>query len=352
MKMQSKKAFENLKEYCGHHGVDYELNVSLKSFSVFKTGGIALIVLFPRCISNLVLIFQYLVANEIRFKLVGETSNLLFLDDVEFGCLLVTTGVNSIVLNSSSGTLEVDAGFSLPELARFALLNSIKGFEGFEGIPGSVGGAVFMNAGAYGYEVKDVLKGVDVLDADLGEYYLPVRELKFNNRSSVFREASGKSIVILKAYFRVEYSDSKKIYKNMSLFHSKRHKYQEFMYPTLGSLYSGSVYRSLARRNVFYKIMSFLYFLIFYKLKLFMREAPNDRILFNSITINMFKICYTIQPFSDKDMNTLTNRGQHTDEFLRYIEQMESLVGDDLRVENEIVADFNFLRSPPHPASG
>lgn len=334
MKYETK--ITKLKKICDEYNVDYRLDVELNQYSYFKTGGVASIIIEPKNSVVFACILRYISEIDISYKVIGETSNLLFLDDVKYGCLLSTNKLKSLKLNDNTGLFEVDSGVSLPELSRFALKHSITGYEGFEGIPGSVGGGVFMNAGAYGYEIKDVLVGVELLDPISGHYYLPVESLKLNSRTSVFRDGGNKSIII-KCYFKLKIDDSKKIYKKMSIFHSKRHKYQEFMYPTLGSLYSGSVYRSLARLNILYKIISVLYFLIFYKLKLFMREAPNDRMVFNNITIFFFNFKYNVQPFSDKDMNTLTNRGQHTNDFISYIAQLENVIGDQLRIENEIV---------------
>ena len=115
------------------------------------------------------------------------------------------------------------------------------------------------------------------------------------------------------------------------------------MFPTLGSLYSGSIYRSLAKKSIFYRVVSTVYYLVLYKWKVFRREAPNDRKWLNQFTVNFFDIKYDVQPYSDKDLNTLTNRGQHTDDLLKFIDQLDVFVGSSISIENEIVKGFPFV---------
>ena len=146
-----------------------------------------------------------------------------------------------------------ECGSLLPELSRFALHNSLKGFEGLEGIPGTVGAAIFMNAGAYGSEIKDTLSSVDVIlkNGEIKNYKKD--DLNLSYRNSIFR-TSKKDEIILRGYFKVKFGDPLSMYNKMSLFHNKRHKYQEWMYPNLGSLYSGSIYRLLAKKDLIFKI--------------------------------------------------------------------------------------------------
>lgn len=321
-------------QFLDRSNISYLSNVNLRDYSYFKTGGSVQLIIFPSSLNEMTSSLSYLYKKNIKFKIIGSTSNLLFLDDITYSCFVCTSKLKNVSL--SEKMLVADVGAMLPDLSRFCLSKSITGFEGFEGIPGTVGAAVFMNAGAYGYEIKDVLIGVDVVNLSSFKLsYISVAELELSNRSSYFRSNPNK-FLIYKCYFKIKFCDNLEIYKKMSLFHSKRHKYQEFMFPTLGSLYSGSIYRELAKKSFVYRVISGLHFLIFYKLKLAGREAPNDRYWLNTFTIKFFKLRFKNQPFSDKDLNTLTNRGQHTDEFLDYINQLENYVCD-LSIENEIV---------------
>jgi UDP-N-acetylmuramate dehydrogenase len=319
--------------------VKYTKEVSLSVFSYFKTGGNADLILFPSNQKQLAECVRRLNQDEILFKIVGETSNLIFLDDVNYGCLISTSKISFLQYDEKKEQIISDCGTMLPNLSRFALFQSITGFEGLEGIPGSVGAAVFMNAGAYDDDIKKTLVSVDVILPDGSIKKYKNDELELSYRNSVFRTKK-KDEIISRCYFKGKQSNLNSIYNRMSLLHAKRHKYQEFMYPNLGSLYSGSVYRSLAKKDLFFRLISSGYYLICYKWKLFGRESPDNRVWLNDIAVKRFGISYRVQPFSNKDMNTLINNGHHTDEILDYIDQLQKLIGDKIPIENEIVYKF------------
>ncbi len=126
----------------------------------------------------------------------------------------------------------------------------------------------------------------------------------------------------------------------MEVYHAKRHKYQDFMYPNLGSIFSGSPYRALGRRDRIFKLISAAYYFVNYEFKLFRRESPINRKWLNDIVLKRFPLHYPLQPFSDKTLNCLVNRGQGTEEMVRFIRQMEDLVSGQIPLENEIVDEF------------
>ena len=126
----------------------------------------------------------------------------------------------------------------------------------------------------------------------------------------------------------------------MELLHAKRHKYNEYMYPNLGSMFSGSVYRALGKRDPMYKLVSSAYYLWCYKWKMFRRESPINRKWINDYTVKRFNLKFDKQPFSDKTLNCVINNGHHTDELLDFIDQMRSLVGKHVPIENEVVNPF------------
>ncbi len=319
--------------------VRYKSSTNLSTFSYFKSGGSAEIILYPKTKQQLINCIINLRKLNIFFKIIGETTNLIFLDDVNYSCLISTTKLCYLNYDKKNGVITSDCGTKLPDLSRFALFNSITGMEGLEGIPGTVGAAVFMNAGAYGDDIKKTLVSVDVILPDGSIKNYKKNELELSNRNSVFRTKK-RNEIIFRCYFMGKQGDALSIYNKMSLFHNKRHKYQEWMYPNLGSLYSGSVYRSLAEKDFVFKVISIIYYLIYYKWKPFRRESPDNRVWLNNIAVKRFGITYRKQPFSNKDMNTLVNNGHHTDEILDYISQLQKLVGDKIPIENEIVREF------------
>lgn len=325
--------------WLSNSGIAHNRKISLSDFSYFRTGGQVEYVLFPKDIIQLAECIRWLIKYEIPFKVVGKTTNLIFLDDVNYCCLLSTSKMSLLYYDKKKEQIVADCGSMLPNLSRLALKYSLTGFEGLEGIPGTVGGAVFMNAGAYGDEIKNTLVSVDVLLSDGSIKKYNANELELSYRNSIFRTKT-KNEIIYRCYLQGKPDNSDLIYNRMSFLHAKRHKYQEFMYPNLGSLFSGSVYRSLASKDIVFKLIASAYYLICYKWKLFRRESPYNRIWLNNIAIKRFNITYHVQPFSSKDMNTLINNGHHTDEILDYIRQLQKLVGDDIPIENEIVHGF------------
>lgn len=329
----------DLISWLGSESIEFLKNISLSSFSWFKTGGNVSVIIFPINKNQLSRCINWIKDAELNFKVIGETSNLIFLDDIDYSVLISTTKLDSLKYNKDKSLIIAECGVQLPLLSRYALSISATGFEGLEGIPGTIGAAVYMNAGAYGDEIKDVIESVDVIVPNGGIKTYSLDELKLSHRNSVFRTETNEEVVV-SASFRVDIGDPLKIYNRMSLFHNKRHKYQEFMFPTLGSIYSGSVYRALAKKDFWYKIVSSIYYLVFYKLKLFRRESPDNRKWLNDFTVKRFGITFDNQPYSNKDMNTLINNGHHTDELQNYLDQLHNLIGDDIVIENEIVQKF------------
>ncbi len=313
--------------------------VNLREFSWFKTGGTASRIHFPETIDELATLIGSLNAEGTPFKIIGETTNLLFLDDREYGILISTKKLDRIHHDPEQGQIEVETGYLLPELSRYALNRSIKGFAGLEGIPGTIGGAVFMNASAFGYGISRCLTSVEVVMPDGSLKSLSHEELRFAHRDSVFKSGRHPGIII-RAFFKAERGDPKSIYRVMEDCHSRRHRSFEYMYPNLGSIFAGSVYRSMGKRDHYFHICAALFYFFGYRFKSIGKETPLNRKWLNDIAVKRFNLHFPKQPFSDKSLNVLINNGHHTDELLAYINRMKEIIGDDVPIENEIVEPF------------
>ncbi|MBP1675644.1 MAG: FAD-binding protein [Bacteroidetes bacterium] len=329
---------ELLTGWLNENGVKHSLDIELSEFSYMKTGGKVFVLIEPASSEEVSKCVAFLYSQNIKFKVIGATSNLLFLDDVDYSCFLTTAGLKELKLVDDAEFI-AGSGHMLPDISRYALYHSITGLEGLEGIPGTVGGAVFMNAGAYGYEIKNVLKAVEFVDLTGAIQEYSVEQLKLKKRNSALKsgELSG---IITKAWFRASLGNVSIIENKMEIYHSKRHKYQDFQFPNLGSMFSGSIYRALGNRDKYIYIMSTLFYLLNYKWKILRREAPLNRKWINDIIIKRLNLKYDIQPFSNKTMNCLVNRGQGTDEMIRYIEEIKTLTNNLIPIENEIVEKF------------
>jgi UDP-N-acetylmuramate dehydrogenase len=320
-------------------GIPVAQNVGLSKLTYLRTGGVAKCLISPQSIEQLGRVIAILYERGLPYKVIGNTSNLLFLDDAEYQVLVSTIDVNEISCDTGTGTLVAECGAMMPDLSRVALWNSIEGFEGLEGIPGTIGGGVFMNAGAYGTELKDRMESAVAIRPDGTIETIDASDLGLTHRASALRRGEFSGIVA-SCTFKSLKGDPAQIFSKMEKFHAKRHKYQDFMYPNLGSIYSGSPYRALARHDLKFKILSALFYLFRYEYKIFHRESPLNRKWLNDWVLKTFEFDYDLQPFSDKTLNCLVNRGQGTAEMVRFINQLEDVVGDSIPLENEIVKGF------------
>ncbi len=206
----------------------------LKNHTTFKIGGRCLALIMPKSEEELVESLRLIKDYGYAFYLIGSGSNLLFSDD----------GIESVVIKLSdnfsnlelveSGVIEARSGTTLKDLAYFAYDNSLKGLEFASGIPGSVGGAVFMNAGAYTGEMKDVVQSVRVLDTDLTIREIKAEDLEFSYRSSLVQR---KGYIVLSARFNLEKGSKEEIFAGMKELEQKRKEKQPLDMPSAGSVF-------------------------------------------------------------------------------------------------------------------
>ena len=163
----------------------------LAGHTTFKIGGPAAFWCAPRNAAELRRILQHCRAQGVRVYLLGNGSNTLF-DDAGFdGAVVDMRGLNEMKASDADTDLvriTAGAGQTLGRLCSKAQTLGLTGLEFACGIPGTVGGAVYMNAGAYGGELKDVLESVTFLDSDLQLRTLPAADLKMGYRTSLFEE--------------------------------------------------------------------------------------------------------------------------------------------------------------------
>ncbi|CDZ75534.1 UDP-N-acetylenolpyruvoylglucosamine reductase [Peptoniphilus sp. ING2-D1G] len=206
----------------------------LNKHTTFKIGGNARYVLIPKDEKSFVGALKEAREQNIKYFIMGNGSNVL-VDDAGYGGLV-------IILKSTLNDVEIQgdeitagAGISLRELSNFALENSLSGLEFAHGIPGSLGGGVIMNAGAYEGEMKDVVKSVRILDDDLNILKLTKEEMSFSYRNSIAQE---RGYVVLSATFSLNRNKSKKEIKDkMDDFWQRRCSKQPLEFPSAGSTF-------------------------------------------------------------------------------------------------------------------
>lgn len=322
--------------YLDGNGFWYKKDYTLKYDTYFKMGGRVKIFASPQDVNDLKHIVNFLADISLPYKIIGFTTNILLLDEVEYTVIISTK--NLIGVKVEDGFVDVDCGYSLQDFVRVAVMAGSKGFEGLEGIPGSIGGAVFMNAGAYGYDISDKLISVECINENGEVESLSRQQCGFSYRNSIFKNGQ---YIILSAKFKLEEGHRKSIERNIEKYHIARHSYQEFVYPNLGSLFSinEDIYRALLRGSRFYTFIGYVLKLVFKNplSKFLARKRPNN-IVFNWLLLRYIG-GLNFTP-SSKSMNILINDGRISfDGAVDYIFTLQEYLGGNINIENEIVLE-------------
>ncbi len=213
--------------------LDFEKNVSLAEHSTIKVGGNADYVAYPKSESALCALVDYLNDEGIKYAVVGNGSNLIFADEGYRGVIVITNHLKKI--RKTRNTLYAECGVSLTALAVYAQKHGLSGLEFAYGIPGTVGGAVYMNAGAYGGEIKDVLQKSAYFDLSISkrcELYNAGH--KFGYRDSIYESNNN---VILSAVFELNQKEPAEIKAEMDGYMAARKEKQPLDYPSAGSTF-------------------------------------------------------------------------------------------------------------------
>ena len=201
--------------------------------TTFRSGGPATLFLRVRSVSELSKVKRILDDAGEEFFIIGNGSNLLVSDKGYDGAVISLELLSSIKLEGEC-TVRVEAGALNSLVAAFARDHSLTGFEFAAGIPGTIGGAMIMNAGAYGGEMKMITKEVKVLSPDGQEMTLDGDAMEFGYRTSAIK---GKGFVVLSALLTLEKGDQGAITDRMTELALKRKEKQPLEYPSAGSTF-------------------------------------------------------------------------------------------------------------------
>lgn len=221
-------------EFADEHGIKYLEHEDLSKHTSFKIGGPAEIFAKPSDAQKVSLIIDFCRENDIPLFPLGKGSNLLVSDNGIEGVVMYFGSEFGKIELLDENTIYCEAGASLAALCNFALENELSGLEFAYGIPGSVGGAVFMNAGAYGGEIKDVILYADHVDKDGKTGRFSGEELQMSYRHSAY---SCKEYFITGAAFRLEKGDKNEIKEKMDDLIGRRFDKQPMDKPSAGSTF-------------------------------------------------------------------------------------------------------------------
>ena len=211
-------------------------NEPMRAHCSFRTGGPVRALAYPSDLSSLTKLCCILKEHELAPLMLGNCTNIVFPDEGMSEVFAICTEKLTKLFLLPDGAIYAECGVPLSRLAAFAQQNSLAGLEFASGIPGSVGGGVMMNAGAYGGELKDAVESVVC-------YYLPEQRLyevtaekcQFGYRDSFFKKLSGN--VIISAVFRLHEGDKDEIAAKMRELNERRRDKQPLDLPSAGSAF-------------------------------------------------------------------------------------------------------------------
>ena len=217
-------------------GLELHENEPMAAHCSFKIGGPARALAVPQDVTGLTQICHLLKKHELMPYMLGNGTNILFPDEGLADLFLISTAKLDRLFLLPDGAVYAEAGVSLAKLAGFAQQQSLTGLEFASGIPGTVGGGLIMNAGAYGGELKDAVESV-VIEylPDQGMYELTNEQCRFGYRTSLLQQMGG--IVILAAVFRLEKGDGAAIAEKMRELNARRRDKQPLDLPSAGSAF-------------------------------------------------------------------------------------------------------------------
>ncbi len=209
------------------------LNEPMKKHTSFKIGGPADLLVIPRSIDEISYAIKYCMDNNIEYFVMGNGSNLLVRDKGIRGVVIkIADNFNNVNIKGNKVTAQ--AGVLLSRLSKVIMKESFEGFEFASGIPGTLGGAVCMNAGAYGGEMKDVVKGCTVIDNKGNVIYLHENDLDFGYRRSIIGDNGYIVLEVDMEFKRGEYEKIKSITDDLT---KKRTTKQPLHLPSAGSVF-------------------------------------------------------------------------------------------------------------------
>ena len=210
-------------------------NEPMIKHTTLKVGGICDVMVLPKTKEDILIVLKFAKENSIPVTIIGNGSKLLVRDKGIRG-IVIKLSSNFATANIDGEYIEVTAGYTLPRLAILAKNNSLSGLEFAAGIPGNLGGGIYMNAGAYGSELSNVIKEVTYIDENLNVKTLSNAECEFGYRTSIFKKQN-KQNVILSAKLKLIAGDKEEIEALMKQNNDSRKTKQPLEYPSAGSTF-------------------------------------------------------------------------------------------------------------------
>lgn len=212
---------------------NYKKNILLSNYTTYKIGGPAKLIVYPKNERKLITLINKLKEEGIKYKIIGNGSNLIFSDNLYDGVLINLKEFNKIIVNGN--IVKAGAGVNLMKLAYYVSNKGLTGLEFATGIPGTLGGAIYMNAGAYKSDMGYVVTEVDLLTPDNEIIKMYNKDLNFKYRSSFIQK--NKDYICLNVKLILKKGDKKEIKDLIESRKQRRISSQPLEYPSAGSVF-------------------------------------------------------------------------------------------------------------------
>lgn len=225
---------QKLIEFISNNNIGkYEENVNLSKHTTYRVGGIAKLFVYPKSREKLIILLRELKDKKIKYKVLGNGSNTLFSDKEYDGVIIKLDALNRV--RYFRNIVKAEAGVNLIKLSIQTIKRGLAGLEFATGIPGTVGGAIFMNAGAYKSDMGYITKSVEVLTPNLEIITMTNKELDFHYRASFLQKHKG--YICLSASFQLRKNDKNLLEEIVEDRRKRRVESQPLEYPSAGSVF-------------------------------------------------------------------------------------------------------------------
>lgn len=225
---------QEIVEYINENSIGkYIENESIAKHTTYKVGGNAKLFVYPKNKEKLIILLKQLKSKNINYKILGNGSNTLFSDKEYDGVIIKLDALNSVRFFRT--TVKAEAGVNLIKLSNQTVRKGLAGLEFATGIPGTVGGAIYMNAGAYKSDMGYITKSIEVLTPNLEVITMTNKELDFHYRTSFLQKH--KDYICLEATFKLRQSDKNLLLEIVEDRKKRRIESQPLEYPSAGSVF-------------------------------------------------------------------------------------------------------------------
>ena len=221
-----------IKEIISRHLGKVLVNEKISNYTTYRVGGKVRCIVYPKGEKELIELLRLLKTRKIKYFVLGNGSNVLFSDNIYDGIIIKLDNFNKI--NIKGNKINVEAGYPLIKLSFDAMRNSLCGLEFASGIPGTVGGAVFMNAGAYGEDMSKIVTSARVLvNGEIKEF--SNEELQFSYRTTMLQDHL--DYVCVSVYLSLKKGDPEELEEIVKMRREQRRATQPLNYPSAGSVF-------------------------------------------------------------------------------------------------------------------